>query len=402
MQEGKDSGPIVDTLEEGEDGAPKAMASGVKDGAVANTSQRFLPFEKALEYARSLKFKTTNEWAPWSKSGARPGNIPSNPHTTYKLAGWQGYGHWLGTGNLVGVKQGFLPFKEALLYARSLKLKGNKEWREWHKSSARPANIPTGPETVYKHDGWQGYSHWLGTAVLAGNQKKFLPFMKALEYARSLKFSTVKEWHVWSKSGARPGNIPSNPHTNYKIDGWQGYGHWLGTGTKADIPVGGKDGTSTSSDGKDGTSKASDGNDGTPKASGGNDGTSKDGEPTGKASDGNDGTPKASGGKDGTSKDGVPAPDTGKADPSGPPKASIRHYWHMLGFCANCNLPYVHPSYRIRWRVPDCEFSLDHPVWQCGTGCNRVLAVTLVMQLHTNDIHIPMTYISQAKKPRTG
>ena len=37
-------------------------------------------------------------------------------------------GHWLGTGN-VGAKkdQQFLSFKKALLYARSLKLKGKRE-----------------------------------------------------------------------------------------------------------------------------------------------------------------------------------------------------------------------------------------------------------------------------------
>ena len=69
--------------------------------------------------------------------------MPSNPQRTYKHEGWQGWGHWLGTGN-VGVKkdQQFLPFKKALLYARTLKLKNHKEWQAWTKSGARPANIP--------------------------------------------------------------------------------------------------------------------------------------------------------------------------------------------------------------------------------------------------------------------
>ena len=53
---------------------------------------------------------------------------PLTPHNVYKHDGWQGWGHWLGTGN-VGVKKDhqFLPFKKALLYARSLKLKGVKK-----------------------------------------------------------------------------------------------------------------------------------------------------------------------------------------------------------------------------------------------------------------------------------
>ena len=82
----------------------------------------------------------------------------------YKHEGWRGYGHWLGTGN-VSVKKDkqFLPFKKALLHARSLKLKGAKQWNAWCKTGARPANIPSHPDATYKHEGWQGYGHWLGT-----------------------------------------------------------------------------------------------------------------------------------------------------------------------------------------------------------------------------------------------
>ena len=67
----------------------------------------------------------------WCKSGAREAKIPSTPHAVYTHDGWQGYGHWLGTGNQVGGKLDFLPFKKALLYARSLKLKNAKEWEQW-------------------------------------------------------------------------------------------------------------------------------------------------------------------------------------------------------------------------------------------------------------------------------
>ena len=94
----------------------------------------------------------------------RPANVPAAPEQVYKHDGWQGYGHWLGTGN-VGVKkdQHFLPFKKALVYTRSLKLMNFKEWREWCKSGKRPINMPFCPESIYTHDGWQGYGHWLVT-----------------------------------------------------------------------------------------------------------------------------------------------------------------------------------------------------------------------------------------------
>ena len=35
-----------------------------------------------------------------------------------------------------------LPFDTARVFARTLKLKGEKEWREWSKSGQRPVNIP--------------------------------------------------------------------------------------------------------------------------------------------------------------------------------------------------------------------------------------------------------------------
>ena len=60
--------------------------------------QQFLPFKDALMYARSLNLKGKTQWEAWSKSGARPGDIPSSPHRTYDDVGWQGWGHWLGNG----------------------------------------------------------------------------------------------------------------------------------------------------------------------------------------------------------------------------------------------------------------------------------------------------------------
>ena len=36
--------------------------------------------------------------------------------------------------------------------------------------------MPSNPEIIYKHDGWQGYGHWLGTGNVASKDKQFLPF----------------------------------------------------------------------------------------------------------------------------------------------------------------------------------------------------------------------------------
>ena len=127
-------------LPQGGVAAGQAVAVAVTDNAMdggthltpveptASAKPTFLPFTTALPYARFLKLKNKKAWEAFSKSGARPANVPSRPDKVYKHDDWQGYGHWLGTGN-VGVKQDqqFLPFKDALLCARSLKLKNQKE-----------------------------------------------------------------------------------------------------------------------------------------------------------------------------------------------------------------------------------------------------------------------------------
>lgn len=67
-------------------------------------------------------------------------------------------------------RRNFKSFPEALEFARSLKLKSRKDWRLWIKGEmpqipAKPDDVPAHPDGVYKINGWQGWRHWLGTAV---------------------------------------------------------------------------------------------------------------------------------------------------------------------------------------------------------------------------------------------
>ena len=237
-----DDGPDADADQK--EGGQSVPVRGGKAAAcskrTANKTVKFLPFTEALLCARSLLLKNQKEWKVWCKSDARLVKVPTDPARFYKDEGWRGYGHWLGTGNIRPAKLVPLPFAEALLHARSLKLKGVTEWRVWCTSEARLANIPACPDRVYKHAGWQGYGHWLGTGnVGVSKDQKFLPFKDALLYARSLKLKNQKEWQHWCTSKARPGTMPSRPDRAYKHEGWQGYGHWLGTGnlhTKEFLP----------------------------------------------------------------------------------------------------------------------------------------------------------------------
>ena len=63
--------------------------------------------------------------------------MPSTPDITYKDGGWQGWGHWFGTGNQSSEAKGapFLPLDEALRVARQLRLVSYKDWQLWCRSS---------------------------------------------------------------------------------------------------------------------------------------------------------------------------------------------------------------------------------------------------------------------------
>ena len=191
-------------------------------------AQRFRPFLKAREFARSLGFSGGNQWSQWSKTSSRPKDIPSNPQKVYLNQGWASWGDWLGTGFISHSRRKHRPFQEARTFAQSLQFQTREEWKTWAKSTLRPQDIPVGPALVYKED-WLGWGDWLGTYRVAAQNRIYRPFEEARKFARTIGLKTTEEWEEWAKSGACPSDIPAKPHQTYKNDGWVGMGDWLGT-----------------------------------------------------------------------------------------------------------------------------------------------------------------------------
>ena len=181
------------------------------------------PFEEAREFARSLNLKGQKEWFAYHKEN-KPEGIPRNPNEAYKDKGWKGMGDFLGTGNLSTYE--WLPFEEAREFARSLNLKSGKEWFEYHKNN-KPEGIPVAPDQVYKDKGWTSWGDFLGTGKIANQDKKFIPFEEAREFARSLNLKRSIEWRSYHKEN-KPEGIPVAPDKTYKDKGWSGWGDFLG------------------------------------------------------------------------------------------------------------------------------------------------------------------------------
>jgi hypothetical protein len=193
-------------------------------------------FAAARKLARSLGLNNSAEWRAWVKSGAKPADIPSVPHTVYAGRGWVNWADWLDTKNVHHSNIIWLPFAEARAVVRALRLENWTAWCVWASSGSRPVNIPSNPGAVYNRLGWVDSDDWLGTGRLRlGVAHQARQFNKARAFARSLGLRTQQEWRVWAKNG-RPPDVPSNPASTYKNAGWVCWADWLGSGRVPFLP----------------------------------------------------------------------------------------------------------------------------------------------------------------------
>jgi hypothetical protein len=197
-------------------------------GRIATQKMRFRKFDDARDFARSLKLRGQKEWKAYCTSGKKPDNIPSNPHHNYRYDGWIGYGDWLGTGSVASHRKQFMGYYEAKKFVHGLNLNGVNAWRLFCKSGKKPSGIPVNPDAFYRQKGWEGYGEWLGTGTIAHKDRKFMIFVDARSFVRSLDLKNSNEWKRYCTSGKKPSNIPSAPYKTYRNEGWYGFKDWLG------------------------------------------------------------------------------------------------------------------------------------------------------------------------------
>jgi len=196
--------------------------------------KQFRDFKSAREFARKLKLKDGKEWRKYCKSGNKPDNIPAVPHSAYKDKGWDGIPNWLGNKNLSNTRRDFLTFKDAKKFVHTLKIKSKNAWYDYTKSKKFPKNIPKNPSDTYKDKGWDGWGDWLGTGIIAPQNRIYLSYEKARDFVHTLNIKDVGGWKIFSISKDKPDNIPANPQVTYTKKGtWVSYGDFLGTGTIA-------------------------------------------------------------------------------------------------------------------------------------------------------------------------
>ncbi len=217
-------------------------------GTTAPRLRVYRSFEEAREFAKSLGLKSLKEWNNFCRGelpekGKLPEDIPRAPSQTYGDSGWRGVGDWLGTGLIAARLRVYRPFIEARTFARSLGLKSGSDWiafcqGKFPEKGILPVDIPTHPIQTYQENGWQSMGDWLGTGIVATQQRIYRSYGEAREFARSLRLNSQSEWYSYCRGaipekGSLPADIPANPDRTYKNDGWQSMGDWLGTNSIA-------------------------------------------------------------------------------------------------------------------------------------------------------------------------
>ncbi|MBJ9920663.1 integrase repeat-containing protein [Burkholderia cenocepacia] len=175
----------------------------------------------AKAWVQPMGIKTEDEWRMLTRSGQLPPEMPGNPPSAYPDL-WEGWGTFLGTGNVYNGDREFCTLVEASMWAQAQRVRSQRAWQAL--GDRRPSNIPSNPQTIYKSE-WQGWGRFLGTGTVANDERRFCVMAEASTWGRDRGISTKKEW---SARNDRPAHIPSNPQNIYKIE-WRGWAHFLGT-----------------------------------------------------------------------------------------------------------------------------------------------------------------------------
>ncbi len=208
--------------------------NGMPDWLGYNKKDKYLPFEEAREFSRSLGFKTTKEWQRYcigkvKKLDEKPNDIPRSPEQVYRRDGWVSWNNWLKNGT------GFRSFEEAKVFVKTLNLSHRDEWQRYCINKIdglekKPDDIPRNPDARYRDD-WINWNDWL-TGDKGRVQGEYRSFEEARAFTRGLGLKGQKEWKQYFKGAldgyeTLPDDIPTAPEYIYK-DEYNGIADWLG------------------------------------------------------------------------------------------------------------------------------------------------------------------------------
>jgi hypothetical protein len=187
---------------------------------IAAQLKKYLPFEEARKFVRSLKLKSKTDWGKYSKTNDKPTNVPSALTRVYKDE-WISWGDFLGNDNSQKKSIDYLPYDKAVKIVRKLELKTMRDWREYCKKGLKPINIPYHPQIIYKKV-WIDYGEWLGTFNKQAQKIYKINFSECKKIIKNNKIKSSTEYRKFVKNNPNL-NLPFHPNRKYKQE-WKGWG----------------------------------------------------------------------------------------------------------------------------------------------------------------------------------
>jgi hypothetical protein len=183
---------------------------------ISPKERQYRSFDDAREFARGLGLSSSTGWHEYCTSSNKPNDIPSNPNLNYKNKGWNGYGDFLGTGNIASQNISYRSFDDAREFARGLGLKSMTEWRIYSKSGNKPDDIPADVQQTYQTKGWITVGDFLGNDNIATQEipQNYLPWPEAKllyrKIAKENNLKNLKDWSRYAKTHKLPKGLPAN------------------------------------------------------------------------------------------------------------------------------------------------------------------------------------------------
>lgn len=202
-----------------------------------NYRDRWLTYEEARVAIASMSSPPTTQpkFAAYAKEGKLPDGIPKDPAGTYKHSGWNGWGHFLKTGNKSTSDVQFASFEDAKSYLKSLgddRPQSRTEYTNFVLTTKLPISLPKDPYNAYSKElNWNGIQDFLGNKPKAD----FLCLKEAKELLAALpeKISSIREYKAARKKNLIPQSMPSDPPIYYSEEGWVSWQEFLGYSTQA-------------------------------------------------------------------------------------------------------------------------------------------------------------------------
>lgn len=200
----------------------------------------FFSYEELKKLVKERNVNTKQEYINTYKTLSKDKKAPLNPCTFYGKEIWQNWSIFLDKpifkkklNNL------YYSYEECSSVIQKLKITSKSQFfKEVKNLINKDPSIPYSPYKTYETE-WKSWGEFLGTKKIQDNQRIFLPFEDARNWARSLNLKLSKEWRKLDLDKL-PDGITKKPERTYKNKGWINYYDWLGIERKTKISFGEK------------------------------------------------------------------------------------------------------------------------------------------------------------------